>query len=188
MKTIVLAGGCFWGLQKFFDQFDGIISTETGYANGNCDHPDYRSVCNGSGHAEAVKVTYKDSISTARILAAFFAAIDPFSLNRQGNDTGINYRTGIYTDDPEESSIARAMLEEIEKHSGRKVQVEVLPLKDFWSAEDYHQKYLDKNPSGYCHLPRNLLTGHRLPTLSEVLETYPTLGSLLSSQDPKAEA
>lgn len=175
MKTIVLAGGCFWGLQKFFDQFPGIISTEVGYANGNCDNPDYRSVCNGSGHAEAIRIQYEDSISTAQILAAFFSAIDPFSVNRQGNDIGINYRTGIYTCDPKEAEIARIMLKEIEQQAGRKTAVEVLPLQDFWTAEEYHQKYLDKNPSGYCHLPRTLLSGHRLPTLEETLQAYPAL-------------
>lgn len=184
MKTIVLAGGCFWGLQKFFDQFPGVLSTEVGYANGNTDHPDYQAVCNGSGHAEAVKVNYVNSISTAQILAAFLAAIDPFSLNRQGNDVGINYRTGIYTCDEEETRIARAMLHDIEAQSGRKVQVEVLPLRDFWTAEEYHQKYLEKNPAGYCHLPRTLLSGHTLPVLAETIEAYPSLSSVLKESQP----
>ncbi len=94
MNTICLAGGCFWGLQKFFDQFDG-LKTETGYANGNGDSVTYTQVCAGSGHAEALMIEYPNTIELPQILAAYFAAVDPVSVNRQGNDIGINYRTGF---------------------------------------------------------------------------------------------
>lgn len=184
MKKIVLAGGCFWGLQHFFDQFPGVLKTEVGYANGPDAAPDYRAVCNGSGHTEAVEIEYDDAISTAQILAAFFAVIDPFSVNRQGNDIGINYRTGIYTADPLEQAIARTMIQDIEARSGKKVAVEVVRLDNFFDAEEYHQKYLDKNPGGYCHIPRGLMSGHRLPTLGEVEEAYPGLTELLEKKHP----
>lgn len=173
-KSIVLAGGCFWGLQKYFDQFEG-LKTRTGYANGNCDHPSYRQVCEGSGHAEAIEILYPASLDLARILYAYFAVIDPTLLNRQGNDIGINYRTGIYYTDPEDGRLAEKMLADLQKHYDRPLQVEVLPLQNFFAAEDYHQKYLDVNPGGYCHIPRNLLSGHVLPDMQQVREFFPDL-------------
>lgn len=159
MKTIYLAGGCFWGVQKFFDQFDGVISTETGYANGPDQAPDYRAVCNGSGHAETVKIVYDQStISLAKILEYFFLVIDPVSVNRQGNDVGIQYRTGIYyTEESQLNEIEEVYRTEEEK-AGEKLAVEVEPLQNFFSAEEYHQKYLDKNPGGYCHIPTSMFS------------------------------
>lgn len=174
MKTIVLAGGCFWGLQKFFDQFDG-LKTDVGYANGRCANPSYEMVCHGSGHAEAVRIEYPDHITLEQILAAFLAVIDPVSYNRQGNDIGINYRTGIYCTDKDQPEIAQTMLKDLEKRIHQKSAVEAMMLENYYPAEDYHQKYLDKNPTGYCHIPRNLLSGHALPSLEETLEAYPGL-------------
>ncbi|MBF0579388.1 peptide-methionine (S)-S-oxide reductase MsrA [Erysipelotrichaceae bacterium RD49] len=179
MKTIILAGGCFWGLQKFFDQFE-CLKTETGYANGNGDQVSYQQVCAGSGHAEAVKIEYPDSIELDQILAAYFAAVDPTSLNKQGNDVGINYRTGIYVTNEQDTRIAQAMLADLQKHFTKPIQIEVKKLVNYCSAEDDHQKYLDKNPGGYCHLPRVLLSGHILPSQADVLETYPSLKEILS--------
>lgn len=174
MNTIYLAGGCFWGLQKFFDQFEG-IHTQTGYINGSCDKTTYQEVCNGSGHAEAIKVDYPDSIPLAALLAAFFSVVDPVSVNRQGNDVGINYRSGIYSDNPEDLKLAKAMICDLQKHFDKPIAVETGPVINYIPAEDYHQKYLDANPYGYCHLPRNLMSGHRLPTLSEVEQLYPSV-------------
>ena len=138
--TIYLAGGCFWGVQKFIDQFDGVIATEVGYANGPDARVSYRDVCNGSGHAETVKV------------------IDPLSVNKQGNDVGIQYRTGIYYEDesllPEITTVYTAQ----EAKIGQELAVELEPLENFYTAEEYHQKYLDKNPGGYCHIPKNMFT------------------------------
>lgn len=181
MNSIILAGGCFWGLQKFFDQFkDEGITTETGYVNGNSEKTNYQLVCAGSGHAEAVKIDYPNTIQLPQILAAYFAAVDPTSKNRQGNDVGINYRTGIYVTNEKDKEIAMLMLEQLQKQYEAPIQIEVRDSMNYCPAEEYHQKYLDKNPGGYCHLPRVLLTGHRLQTMDEVLEAYPDLAKTLS--------
>ncbi len=154
MKTICLAGGCFWGMQKFFDQFDGVVRTEVGYANGPDEAPTYQDVCSGSGHAETVRVDYDpDMMSLTDLLHFYFMAIDPLSVNRQGNDRGIQYRTGIYyTEDDQVAEIEAVYLKEEEK-AGARLAVELLPLENYFPAEEYHQKYLDKNPGGYCHIP-----------------------------------
>ena len=158
-KVIYLAGGCFWGVQKFFDQFDGVISTETGYANGPDDAPSYQEVCASSGHAETVKIVYdEDRISLTELLDYYFMVIDPLSVNRQGNDRGIQYRTGIYYTSDDQLPEIEAVYQEQERKAGSKLAVELLPLSNFFTAEEYHQKYLDKNPGGYCHIPRNLFT------------------------------
>lgn len=154
MNTIYLAGGCFWGLQKFFDQFDGVISTEVGYANGPDRAPTYQEVCADSGHAETVKVEYDEGrISLSQLLDYYFMVIDPLSVNKQGHDEGIQYRTGIYYTDAGQVPIIQQKCGEIEKQAGQKIAVAVEPLKNFFSAEEYHQKYLEKNPGGYCHIP-----------------------------------
>ena len=156
MHTIYLAGGCFWGLQKYLDQFNGVLETETGYANGPDAAPTYREVCNDSGHAETVKVVYDSSrIRLEDLLSWYFLVIDPTSLNKQGGDTGIQYRTGIYYTDEEDLPVIRAVYEAEEKKAGKTFVVEVLPLANFFTAEEYHQKYLDKNPGGYCHIPKS---------------------------------
>lgn len=157
MKTIYLAGGCFWGLQKFFDQFDGVISTEVGYANGPDEAPSYRDVCSDSGHAETVRIDYNPAVvSMTDLLNYYFMVIDPLSVNRQGNDRGIQYRTGIYYTDQSQLPEIEAVYAAQEEAAGQKLAVELEPLKNFFSAEDYHQKYLDKNPGGYCHIPGSM--------------------------------
>ena len=158
MDTIYLAGGCFWGTQKFFDQFQGVISTQVGYANGPDSAPSYQDVCADSGHAETVRIDYDPSVMPlSRLLQYYFMAIDPLSVNRQGHDEGIQYRTGIYYTDEAQLPEIRAVFSAKEQELGAKLAVEVLPLKNFFPAEDYHQKYLDKNPGGYCHLSGELL-------------------------------
>ena len=159
MKTIYLAGGCFWGMQKFLDQFDGVVRTEVGYANGPDKAPSYQEVCGNSGHAETVRVDYEESVlSLTELLSFYFMVIDPLSVNRQGHDSGIQYRTGIYYTDesclPEILAVYRAE----EEKAGAKLAVELEPLKNFFSAEEYHQKYLEKNPGGYCHIPNSWFT------------------------------
>ena len=159
MKTIYLAGGCFWGVQKFFDQFDGVVSTETGYANGPDSAPTYQQVCRDSGHAETVKITYDENrISLRDLLEKYFMIIDPLSVNRQGHDEGIQYRTGIYYTDADQLPEIERVYRAQEKKAGGRLAVEKEPLRNFFPAEEYHQKYLDKNPGGYCHVPRELLT------------------------------
>ncbi len=159
MKTIYFAGGCFWGTQKYFDQFDGVTRTEVGYANGPDDTPSYEDVCASSGHAETVLVEFDESvISLEKLIYYYFLVIDPTSVNRQGHDVGIQYRTGIYYSDPEMlETIQKACYEE-ETLIGQPLAVEVKPLANFFTAEEYHQKYLDKNPAGYCHIPSEFFT------------------------------
>ena len=153
-ETIYLAGGCFWGLQKFFDQFDGVTSTEAGYANGPDRAPSYQDVCAGSGHAETVKVVYDPArIELAKLLDYYFMVIDPVSVNRQGNDSGVQYRTGIFYTDGAQLPAIQTVFEREQEKAGEKLAVIVEPLKNFFSAEEYHQKYLEKNPGGYCHIP-----------------------------------
>lgn len=159
MKTIYLAGGCFWGVQKYIDQFDGVLHTEVGYANGPDKAPTYEEVCRSSGHAETVKVDYNESvISLTELLNHFFMIIDPLSVNRQGNDIGIQYRTGIYYTSDDQIAEAEAVFKREEEKAGSKLAVELEPLKNFFSAEEYHQKYLEKNPLGYCHIPRAMFS------------------------------
>ena len=154
MSTVYLAGGCFWGLQKFFDQFSGVIATEVGYANGPDQAPSYQEVCRSSGHAETVKVEYDpDKMNMRELLHYYFMVIDPLSVNRQGNDRGIQYRTGIYYTDPDQFPEIEAVYREQEEKTGTRLAVELKPLQNFFSAEEYHQKYLEKNPGGYCHIP-----------------------------------
>ena len=153
-KTIFLAGGCFWGLQKYFDQFDGVLRTEVGYANGPDRAPGYEDVCNDSGHAETVMIEYDESrISLEALLDKYFLVIDPLSVNRQGHDEGIQYRTGIYYTDDSQPDVIRKVYSHEEAKAGAKLAVAVEPLRNFFSAEEYHQKYLEKNPGGYCHIP-----------------------------------
>lgn len=156
MKTIYLAGGCFWGMQKFFDQFDGVVSTEVGYANGPESAVTYEEVCSDSGHAETLKIEYDENkISTDDILNYFFMVIDPYSLNKQGGDEGIQYRTGVYYTDAYQLQEVRPEFIRREREAGYKpLMVELRPLENFFSAEEYHQKYLEKNPGGYCHIPQ----------------------------------
>ena len=156
MKTIYLAGGCFWGMQKFFDQFDGVAETEVGYANGPDYAPSYQEVCKNSGHAETLRIDYEpDTISLTALLEYYFMVIDPLSVNRQGEDSGIQYRTGIYYAGEDQLAEIKAVYAAQEEKAGAKLAVELEPIRNFFSAEEYHQKYLEKNPGGYCHIPRS---------------------------------
>ena len=158
MKTIWLAGGCFWGMQQFFDQFEGVLRTEVGYANGPDRAPSYEDVCADSGHAETVRIDYDENrITLSGILQYYFMVIDPLSVNRQGHDRGIQYRTGIYYTDKAQLPEIEAVYRAEEEKAGAKLAVELQPLRNFFPAEEYHQKYLDKNPGGYCHIPSGYL-------------------------------
>lgn len=156
--TIYFAGGCFWGTEHFFRQIDGVTDTEVGYANSRIPHPTYQDVCTGhTGAAEGVRVTYDtDKVSLRFLISLYFMTIDPTSVNRQGNDTGTQYRTGIYYTTPDQQRIA---LEEVGKEAAKHqapIAVEVIQLQNFYQAEDYHQDYLVKNPEGYCHIDPRL--------------------------------
>ena len=157
MKTIYFAGGCFWGTQKYFDQFEGVTRTEVGYANGPSEVPSYQEVCASSGHAETVRVCYDpERMTLTKLLECFFSVIDPLSVNRQGNDVGVQYRTGIYYTDEDQLAEVQAAYSREEAKYGQPLAVEVAPLANFYSAEEHHQKYLEKNPGGYCHIPSRM--------------------------------
>ena len=158
MKTIYLAGGCFWGMQKFFDQFEGVLSTQVGYANGPDRAPTYQEVCRNSGHAETVRIDYDEGkLSLDKLLNLYFLVIDPLSVNKQGEDEGIQYRTGVYYTAADQLPALRAAFDREAAKVGAPLAVELLPLENFFPAEEYHQKYLDKNPGGYCHIPQSKL-------------------------------
>ena len=155
MKEIYLAGGCFWGLQKFFDQFRGVVETEVGYANGPDRAPSYEEVCRSSGHAETVRIVYdEEKISLEKLLDYYFMVVDPLSINRQGMDMGVQYRTGVFCTDEGQLDAARAVFARESEKLGCELAVLLEPLRNFFSAEEYHQKYLEKNPGGYCHIPQ----------------------------------
>lgn len=154
LKTIYLAGGCFWGTEHFMGLIPGVENTEVGYANSRIPNPTYSEVCNGNtGAAETVKVVYDaDSVSLPFLLSLYYETIDPTSLNKQGNDRGTQYRTGIYYSDPTDSEVVEKSILDLEKKIGGKVAIEWGALKNFYPAEEYHQDYLGKNPGGYCHI------------------------------------
>ena len=168
-KVIYLAGGCFWGVEAFISRLKGVNQTEVGYANGRDLAPTYEKVCTGkTGHAETVKVTYNPQIITLEeILESFFRIIDPFTLNRQGNDIGTQYRTGIYWQENEQREIVLKFLKEKQKESSERIAVEAYPISSFYTAEMYHQKYLERNPQGYCHVDLNLIDDEEFCHLSK---------------------
>lgn len=154
-KEIYFAGGCFWGTEHFFKQIEGVVETEVGFANGHTENPTYKEVyTDQTGFAETVYVKYNpDVVSLEFLLNMFFKAIDPTSLNKQGEDEGTRYRTGVYyTNDDDLAVIEKVFSQEQQNHQ-QPLAVEKLPLQNYYSAEEYHQDYLDKNPTGYCHLP-----------------------------------
>lgn len=154
MKTIYLAGGCFWGVQKYLSLIPGVKETTVGYANGKTANPSYQAVCKNSGHAETVRVVYDEkAVTLTGLLDLYAEIIDPVSVNRQGGDTGIQYRTGIFYEDESDRSIISGWLTLLQEGLSKPVAIELAPLQNFYPAEAYHQNYLDKNPSGYCHIP-----------------------------------
>ena len=154
LRDIWLAGGCFWGVEAYMCRIAGVAETSVGYANGSTKNPTYEEVCTGgTGHAETVQVRFdQERVSLQAILRQFFTIIDPTVTNRQGNDRGTQYRTGIYyADQADRAAIDEAVAEEQRKHN-KPIVTEVLPLKAYYVAEEYHQDYLEKNPGGYCHV------------------------------------
>ncbi len=152
-ETITLAGGCFWCLEAVYEQVQGVQGVESGYSNGQVANPSYEQVCSGeTGHAEVVRVRFDpEAISLREILEIFFAIHDPTTLNRQGNDIGSQYRSGIYTHSPAQAEVARAVLDEVNAAVGGRAVTELQPESNYWRAEDYHQHYFARNPGqGYC--------------------------------------
>ena len=154
-QTIVLGGGCFWCTEAVYKEVRGVTDVESGYSNGETQHPSYEQVCTGrTGHNEVVKLTYDPSqVSTRQLLEIFFVIHDPTQLNRQGNDVGTQYRSGIYYTTPEQKQVAEDMIAEMTKDKlfGKPVVTEVLALDNYSAAEEYHQDFFEKNPyQGYC--------------------------------------
>lgn len=154
MKKIILAGGCFWGVEEFLSRIDGVTSTEVGYANGKTENPTYEDVCTGTTNfAEACLVEYDENkLTLSALLEEYFGIINPTYLNKQGNDVGTQYRTGIYYFDENDLDIITKSMENLQTKYKEKIVVEVEPIKNYYKAEEYHQKYLKKNPNGYCHI------------------------------------
>lgn len=158
VHEIYFAGGCFWGTEHFMKLINGVTETKVGYANGNIENPTYKQVCTGeTGFAETVKVEYQpDDVELVSLIDLFFKTIDPTSLNRQGNDRGTQYRTGIYYTDTADLPVIENAIKKLSAQYSKPLMIEVMPLKNFYAAEDYHQDYLDKNPGGYCHIDPEL--------------------------------
>lgn len=177
MKTIYLAGGCFWGTQHFLGLIPGGVSTQVGYANSYVPHPTYRDVCTGeTGAAETVEVTYNpERIPLETLLGLYYRTVDPTSVNRQGNDRGTQYRTGIYYTDPADRAIIEKSLHELAASTSGRIAIETGPLINFYPAEEYHQDYLDKNPGGYCHIDPELFEVARnaISTPPEISPQFP---------------
>jgi methionine-S-sulfoxide reductase len=155
-ETAIFAAGCFWGVEEYFSRVKGVIKSESGYTGGNKKNPSYEEVCTGkTGHAESVRVIFDPKVvSYEKLIQHFWEIHDPTSLNKQGNDIGSQYRSAIFYANPEQERTAKTSLEKLAK-SGRysqKIVTEILPAKEFYPAEEYHQDYLKKNPHGYCHI------------------------------------
>lgn len=156
MKKIYLAGGCFWGVEHYFKKIDGVLNTKVGYTNGNTKNPSYQDIKN-TGHAEAIEVIYDENlVDLGFLLDMYYKVIDPTSVNRQGGDIGIQYRTGIYYDSSEDLQIIEKSISNLENLLNQKTVIEVMPVDGFYDAEEYHQDYLSKNPTGYCHIGEGL--------------------------------
>ena len=151
-RIIYLAGGCFWGLEAYMERIQGVIDAVSGYANGKGDTTNYQ-LLHATDHAETVKVTYDpNKISLDKLLQYYFRVIDPTSINKQGNDRGRQYRTGIYYQNEKDKAVIEAALKTLQSKYQEPIQIEVEPLKNYVEAEEYHQDYLKKNPNGYCHI------------------------------------
>ncbi|MDR0885745.1 MAG: peptide-methionine (S)-S-oxide reductase MsrA [Clostridiales Family XIII bacterium] len=157
-RQIYFAGGCFWGVEKYFSLIPGVLETQAGYANADISAPSYEAVCTGdTGAVEAVRVKYdSEQVSLTKLIDMYFKIIDPTSVNRQGNDVGTQYRTGIYYSNAGDLMIIELAVYMHARDLEKPLAVELKPLENFYTAEEYHQKYLDKNPQGYCHIPDSL--------------------------------
>ncbi len=154
MKIIYLAGGCFWGIEAYFKLFDFTLDSEVGYANGNYLNPKYEELkSHKATHAETLKLTYKDETSLETIISTYLEVVNPYAINKQGEDEGLQYRTEIYTTSKDELEEIKKIIEAKEKEFNKgKFQIELSLLDNYSPAEEYHQDYLDKHKDGYCHI------------------------------------
>ncbi len=155
-EKAIFAGGCFWGIDKLFSEMDGVLSTRVGYTGGTLKNPSYEVVCTGrTGHAEAIEITFDPAkIGYDELVETFFRHHDPTTLNRQANDIGTQYRSAIFYHSPAQEASARRAKELLESAKVFKnpIVTEIAPAGEFYAAEEYHQKYLKKNPHGYCNI------------------------------------
>lgn len=155
METALFAAGCFWGVQYYFDQVPGVISTIVGYTGGHTENPTYEEVCSHTtGHAEAVKIIFDPSkVSYKVLLQHFFRMHDPTQVNRQGVDVGDNYRTAIFYSDEKQKDAAEGAKQQVQTQFDKPLATEITKAGEFWPAEDYHQKYTERTGIGMCHIP-----------------------------------
>lgn len=178
LQTITLGGGCFWCTEAVFVQVKGIEDVQSGYCNGRSSNPSYEQVCTGTtGHNEVVRLMFDPAqISVREILEIFFVIHDPTTLNRQGNDSGTQYRSGIYYANPEQAQVAKDIIREMTESGvyNRAIVTEVLPVANYWPAEDYHQNYFANNPGqGYCMAVAAPKVAKFRKTFSRLARTYP---------------
>ena len=154
MKKIILGGGCFWGVEKFFAMIPGVRKTEVGYANGKTENPTYEEVCYKDTYfVEVCYITYDEKLVSLDILLdKFWSIIDPTTVNRQAGDVGTQYRSGVYYIDESDLDIINKSKIKTQEQYKKSIVTEVKPLEKYYTAEEYHQDYLDKNPTGYCHI------------------------------------
>ena len=171
-KTVYLAGGCFWGIEAYLKSLFGVQRVRSGYANGKTKNPNYKEVVTGeTGFVETVEVVFDPVIMPLAVLIShFFRIIDPTTLNRQGNDIGTQYRTGLYYCDPSDRELLQKMLHLLQKDQKKPIVVELLPIENFYPAEEYHQDYLAKNPFGYCHIDLSLVDERFIPKYPYLLD------------------
>ena len=157
MKKIIIGGGCYWGVEKFFAMIPGVIKTEVGYANGKTENPTYEEVCHSNtDFVEVCYITYDEKlVSLDIILDKFWSIVDPTTVNRQAGDVGTQYRSGIYYIDEVDLDAINKSKMKIQEQYKESVVTEVKPLERYYTAEEYHQDYLEKNPTGYCHIKFN---------------------------------
>lgn len=181
-SQVYLAGGCFWGVEQYFALVPGVLDAVSGYSQGTVENPSYQEVCTGqTGHTETVQVVYDSSVvSLNHLLNLYFDIIDPYSINKQGNDRGPQYRTGIYYTNEADGQIAQNFIAEKQAATDRKIVVELEPVKNFFPAEEYHQDYLEKNPFGYCHISRDKF---RKAATSVDTSLIPNLGETVNPED-----
>jgi peptide methionine sulfoxide reductase msrA/msrB len=154
MQTIYLAGGCFWGIEAYFQKIQGVLDTEVGYTGGNTENPTYRQVCTGrTGHAETLELQFDESIISLQDILLHFERIhEPTSLNKQGHDIGSQYRSAIFYTSENQKQAALEWKDQAKGRYPERIVTKIAPLKEFYPAEDYHQDYLEKNPGGYCYI------------------------------------
>ncbi len=198
LSTVYFAGGCFWGVEEYMSRIAGVYDAVSGYANGTTENPSYQDVLyKDTGHAETVRIVYDENqVTLKELLDAFFKVVDPTSLNKQGNDEGTQYRSGVYYTNNEHKDVIEDAVKELQQDYDEPIVVEVLPLDNFYDAEEYHQDYLKKNVNGYCHINLNAATPELLineedytaPPIEEVKENLTDLQYRVTQEDATERA